>query len=300
MISPSRRAESGFLTGISSSVRVCSRHNRNRPQFFVGETVPYVTSTYNNGYSGGYGGSSYSQLSVGVELDVTPFINPDGEVSMDVQAGDRRFQRHHHHRRRRRRAEHHQAHARNTLQVTVRDRDAVMLGSFIKSDSLHQQNPRSPWLVDIPLIGNLFSSRSDSKDREELIVLMRPTVMAHPEIAAKDTVRESQMLPGVSGAAAENAQYEHDLIETERKHAKSVRPRAAPIPTASSISLIPDGCRQHQQRSVALRHRCFDGTRAIVRATCPTPRPPPRSWIRLGASTAKSPRGFQGTFHVRQ
>ena len=53
-------------------------------QFFVGETVPYVTSTY-NGYSGGYGGSSYSQLSVGVELDVTPFINPEGLVVMDIQ-----------------------------------------------------------------------------------------------------------------------------------------------------------------------------------------------------------------------
>ena len=28
--------------------------------------------------------SSYSQLSVGVELDVTPFINPDGLVVMDI------------------------------------------------------------------------------------------------------------------------------------------------------------------------------------------------------------------------
>ena len=54
-------------------------------QFFVGDTVPYVTGTY---YGGGYGGgnsSSYSQLSVGVELDVTPFINPDGLVVMDIK-----------------------------------------------------------------------------------------------------------------------------------------------------------------------------------------------------------------------
>ena len=51
-------------------------------QFFVGNTVPYVTGTY-NGYSG-YGGNSYSQLSVGVELDVTPFINPEGLVVMDI------------------------------------------------------------------------------------------------------------------------------------------------------------------------------------------------------------------------
>ena len=52
-------------------------------QFFVGETVPYVTSTYNYGGING-NQSSYSQLSVGVELDVTPFINPDGLVVMDI------------------------------------------------------------------------------------------------------------------------------------------------------------------------------------------------------------------------
>jgi general secretion pathway protein D len=182
--------------------------------FFVGETKPYVTSTYNNGYNGGYGGSSYSQLSVGVELDVTPFINPDGEVAMQIQqeiddfngtttiagVGD----------------------VPNTIKrtlntsITVRDRDAVMLGSFIKSDKSTSKSG-VPFLVDIPLLGNLFSSRNDAKDRQELIVLMRPTVMRTPALAAKNTIEQSKLLPGVSGAAAEDAQYQHDLIEAERK-----------------------------------------------------------------------------------
>ncbi|HTB82008.1 MAG TPA: secretin N-terminal domain-containing protein, partial [Candidatus Sulfotelmatobacter sp.] len=183
-------------------------------QFFVGETVPYVTSTYNNGYSGGYGGSSYSQLSVGVELDVTPFINPDGEVSMDIQQEIDDLDGY--------TAITGVGNVPNTIKrtlntsITVRDRDAVMFGSFIKTDNSTSKSG-VPFLVDIPLIGNLFSSRSDSKDREELIVLMRPTVLRTPEIAAKDTVKESQLLPGVSGAAAEDAQYQHDLIEAERK-----------------------------------------------------------------------------------
>jgi general secretion pathway protein D len=183
-------------------------------QFFVGETKPYVTSTYNNGYNGGYGGSSYSQLSVGVELDVTPFINPDGEVSMDISqeiddfngttaiagVGD----------------------VPNTIKrtlntsVTVRDGDAVMLGSFIKTDKSSSKSG-VPFLVDIPLLGNLFSSRTDNKDRSELVVLMRPTVLKTPELAAKNTVKETQLLPGVSSAAAEDAEYQHKLIEAERQ-----------------------------------------------------------------------------------
>ncbi len=182
-------------------------------QFFVGETKPYVTSTYNYGGVNG-NQSSYSQLSVGVELDVTPFINPDGLVVMDIQqeiddfngtttisgVGD----------------------VPNTIkrtinaEIAVRDRDTVMLGGFIKSDKSHSQSG-VPFLQDIPLLGNLFKQRTDNKGRQELIVLMRPTVLATPEIAARNTIKESQRLPGISGAAVEDADYEHSLVEAERK-----------------------------------------------------------------------------------
>ena len=181
-------------------------------QFFVGDTVPYVTG---NTYGGAYGNSSsYSQLSVGVELDVTPFINPDGLVVMDISqeiddlngfttitgVGD----------------------VPNTIkrtlnaEIAVRDRDTVMLGGFIKSN---KSSSRSgvPLLMDIPILGNLFTSRSDSKAREELIVLMRPTVLQTPELAAKNTIREEQRLPGASQAAAEDASGERKLIEAQRK-----------------------------------------------------------------------------------
>jgi general secretion pathway protein D len=181
-------------------------------QFFVGDTVPYVTSsTYGSAYGNGV---SYSQLSVGVELDVTPFINPEGLVSMDIQqeiddlngytaitgVGD----------------------VPNTIKrtlnasITVRDRDTVMLGGFIKSDKSHSQSG-IPFLSDIPILGNLFKSRSDSKDRQELIVLMRPTVLPTPELAAKHTIVEEQRLPGVSQAAAEDASDERRLVNAQRK-----------------------------------------------------------------------------------
>ncbi|HLP77440.1 MAG TPA: secretin N-terminal domain-containing protein, partial [Candidatus Paceibacterota bacterium] len=50
---------------------------------FVGNTVPYVTGTY---YGGGYNGasSSYQQLQVGIGLQVTPYINPEGLVVMQI------------------------------------------------------------------------------------------------------------------------------------------------------------------------------------------------------------------------
>jgi len=181
-------------------------------QFFVGNTVPYVTG---NSYGSAYGnGVSYSQLSVGVELDVTPFINPEGLVVMDINQeiddlnGYTAIQN--------------VGNVPNTIkrtlssEIAVKDKDTVMLGGFIKSD---KSTSRSgvPWLMDIPLLGNLFSSRSDTKGREELIVLMRPTVLQTPELAAKNTIKEEQRLPGVSAAAGESAAEERKLIDAQRK-----------------------------------------------------------------------------------
>jgi general secretion pathway protein D len=181
-------------------------------QFFVGDTVPYVTgSTYGSSYGNS---SSYSQLSVGVELDVTPFINPEGLVSMDIQQeiddlnGYTYIEN--------------VGNVPNTIKrtlnasITVRDRDTVMLGGFIKSDKSHSQSG-VPYLSNIPILGLLFKQSSDTKDRQELIVLMRPTVLPTPELAAKHTINEEQRLPGVSQAAGENAAEERKLINAQRK-----------------------------------------------------------------------------------
>jgi len=209
-------------------------------QFFVGDTVPYVTASY-GGYSG-YSGNSYSQLSVGVELDVTPFINPEGMVSMDIMQEIDDLNGY--------TAITGVGNVPNTIKrtlnasITVRDRDTVMLGGFIKSDKSVSKSG-VPFLMDIPLIGNLFTSRSDSKDRQELIVLMRPTVLKTPELAAKHTVIEEQRLPASSEAAAEDGAYERSLIEAQRKHEQKLFKRSgnyegffAPLPSEAGTNAL--------------------------------------------------------------
>ncbi len=166
--------------------------------FFVGSTVPYVNSTYNGGYSGI--GSSYSQLSVGVSLNVTPFINPDGLVVMQIQeeiddisgyttidgnpVPDT---------------------ATKTLSsnVAVRDRDSIILGGAIYSEKDFNKSG-VPLLQDIPLLGALFSSRSSNKTRNELLVLMRPTVLKTPELASLQAKTEESRLPGIAHADSED------------------------------------------------------------------------------------------------
>jgi general secretion pathway protein D len=180
--------------------------------FFVGQTVPYVTgSTYGSAYGNS---SSYSQLSVGVELDVTPFINPDGLVVMDINqeiddiSGSTAIEG--------------VGNIPNTdkrtlsSEIAVRDRDTIILGGFVRS-SKSKSKSGVPLLQDIPILGNLFTSRSDTKDRQETIVMIRPTVLKTPEIAAAQAVKEERRLPGISAAAAADAQSERKQVEAERR-----------------------------------------------------------------------------------
>ena len=180
--------------------------------FFVGQTVPYVTgSTYGRAYGNS---SSYSQLSVGVSLDITPFINPDGLVVMDInqQIDDLNGTTH----------IDNVGDVPNTTkrtlssEIAVRDRDTVILGGFVRSDKSKSKSG-VPLLMDIPILGNLFTSRTDRKDRSETIVMIRPTVLKTPEIAAAQAVKEEQRLPGISTAAAEDAAYERKLVENQQK-----------------------------------------------------------------------------------
>ena len=178
--------------------------------FFVGQSVPYVTSVYYNSGIGGGPSSSYSQLQVGISLDVTPFINPDGLVVMDINqqindisgfqtitgvgnvptTDNRTF----------------------TSEVAVKDRDTIILGGFTDTEAT-KSSTGVPILEDIPLLGNLFKAPSSTKTRDELLVLMRPTVLKTPELAALQEVNEEERSPSINAAERE----EQAVLNQERR-----------------------------------------------------------------------------------
>jgi general secretion pathway protein D len=172
---------------------------------FVGQSRPYPSGSYYGG--GAFGGySTIQQLQIGVSLNVTPLINPDGLVVMDIQTQIDSFQG-------------------NviiqgvgevpitssknaTAKVAVRDHDTIMLGGLIESDK-NSNNSGVPFLKDIPLLGYLFRSTEHDESRSELIVLIRPTVLPTPEVAALAAQAERQRMPGVM-------KMQHDVDSEEK------------------------------------------------------------------------------------
>ena len=188
--------------------RIQTSHNE-PAHLFIGESRPYPTSSYYGG--GAYGGySSIQQLNIGVTLDVTPLINPDGLVVMDIQQQIDSFE------------------GNVTIQnvgdvpvtatkqasakVSVRDHDTIILGGMIETD---KNNSASgvPLLMDIPLLGYLFRSTHADEKRNELIVLIRPTVLPTPEIAALTATAEKNKMPGVRSTERELRGEQTDRIK---------------------------------------------------------------------------------------
>ena len=172
--------------------RVQTSHNE-PASLFVGKTVPYPTSSYYGG--GAYGGSStIQQLPVGVSLEVTPLINPDGLVVMEIHTkidsvidtvtianvgqvpvtGSKE----------------------TSAKVSVRDHDTIILGGLIYTEK-NKSASGVPLLMDLPLVGVLFRSSHADESRSELVVLIRPTVLPTPEIAALTATAEKNKLPEI-------------------------------------------------------------------------------------------------------
>jgi len=183
---------------------------------FVGQSRPYPTGSYYGG--GAYGGySSIQQMQIGVSIDVTPLINQDGLVVMDIHTkidsvsgtvtianvGDVPVT----------------SSKEAQAKVAVRDHDTIMLGGLIDT-SKSQNNSGIPYLKDIPLLGVLFRSNSKSDSRDELIILIRPTVLPTPEVAALAARSERNRMPGIRSATQEFMQEEKKTVQETEKSFK--------------------------------------------------------------------------------
>ena len=178
--------------------------------FEVGSTVPYITGTYYSDYGGTGGRSSYQQLPVVTSLNVTPFITPDGLVVMEldqhiedlgaaVEIDGNKVPT---------------TTTRSAAStVSVKDGEMILLGGFI-SETKSKSRSGVPLLKDIPVLGALFRSNSDTSKRTELIILMRPTVLDTAEKAAQ-TARD---IPGYKSKAIS------DEVEEESKKSRSTAP----------------------------------------------------------------------------
>lgn len=179
---------------------------------FIGESRPFPIGSSFGGFTGF---NTISQLQIGIGLDVLPIINPDGLVVMEINqtvnsvGGEVQIAN--------------VGPVPSTIDrqasatVAVRDGDTVVVGGFINNQK-NRSKSGVPILKDIPLLGALFRSTSSSSQRTELVILIRPTVLPTPEVAAVTKLNEEERLPAVIRHAQEEM-----TIEERRRDEKLQR-----------------------------------------------------------------------------
>jgi general secretion pathway protein D len=142
----------------------------------VGSRIPISSVTVDPGT--GTGGVTYSQvqyLDTGIILKVRPRITRDGMVFLDIvqevsspgTAADRNGNV--------------RIDTRKVkTETAVQSGDTVMLAGLI-SDGVTKGSSGFPGLSRIPVVGGLFGRQTSRTDRNEVIVLLTPTVVRNPQ-----------------------------------------------------------------------------------------------------------------------
>ena len=157
----------------------------------IGQLVPLVTGVTVNGLTGGPT-SSITYQPVGVGLQVTPFITPDGLVEMilspqisdlssqTVQVSSNVF------------APVIDQRAASTVVVTP-DGQTVIIGGLMENDKTTIDS-KIPILGDIPLLGMLFKHHQKAVTKKELLIFVTPHVVITPTQIAQASHAESSKL----------------------------------------------------------------------------------------------------------
>ncbi|MBC8137850.1 MAG: hypothetical protein H8F28_18380 [Fibrella sp.] len=150
--------------------------NNSTAEINISQSLPYVVNQRFD--TNGNAIFNYDFLDVGIILTVTPRITSNGYVTMDVTQTANDFVRY----------TDFNAPVVNQRQaqttVSVRDGETIVLGGIIKN-SISTTVNKVPLLGDIPLLGNLFRSKSDVKNKTELLVFLTPRIVRDATEARK-------------------------------------------------------------------------------------------------------------------
>lgn len=164
---------------ILSNVPLLAQNNQEATVSVV-DNIPLLSSTI----EGGSGITrdviqNIERVDVGIKLTVTPHVNPDGDVLMELNpsieaiveesSGNVAFTPT-------------IAKREVTTTLTVRDGQTIVISGLIREDIV-QENSRVPILGDIPGLGVLFRKSSDRRQRTNLLVLVTPHVVENETVA---------------------------------------------------------------------------------------------------------------------
>jgi general secretion pathway protein D len=206
--------------------------NNQKAKFLVGQEVPVSTgeqlsANFENAFR------TVQRQEVGIKLEVTPQVNAQGDVKLflkqevssvagpvssrsnDLVLNKREFE----------------------TTLTVGDGQLLAIGGLLNDDE-RRTIERIPLLSDIPLVGELFKSRSRSRSKTNLMVFIRPTILRSREDGDRLTARRYDYVRDMQ--KVRNPDMEPSIDELLRDY-MGAAPPSEPKAQASDIMIGADG-----------------------------------------------------------
>jgi len=151
----------------------------------VVDNIPVLTSAVEGSGADRDFIQNIERLDVGIKLILTPHVNPDREIRLDLnpsieavveQSGST--------------LEFTPTIAKREVKttVTIPDRSTVIISGLIREDTA-KITSKVPFLGDIPFLGALFRSTKDTKKRTNLLIFVTPRIVTDMKIAEKERKR---------------------------------------------------------------------------------------------------------------
>ena len=218
--------------------------NNQKAKFLVGQEVPVssgeqLSANFENAFR------TVQRQEVGIKLEVTPQVNAQGDVklflkqevssvagpvssrSSDLILNKREFE----------------------TTLTVGDGQLLAIGGLLNDDE-RRTIERIPLLSDIPIIGELFKSRSRSRSKTNLMVFIRPTILRSREDGDRLTARRYDYVRDMQ--LTRNPDAEPSIDELLRDYMGAVPPVAPDVRT-NDIMIGADGNLTRPQTGGALQ-----------------------------------------------
>jgi len=177
------KSDSGTRTIAKPQLRVTEGEKAN---LHIGDSVPIPTTTFNT--TGSVGGSvvpitSFTYQEVGIVIEIEPRVHHNKEVTLKLnvevsQLGER--------------VDAGQGVSQpsiNTRQINtvirLKDGESNLLAGLIRDDGTSSKSG-FPGLMDIPGIGKIFSSTSDTRRETDLVLTLTPHIIRIPDIRQED------------------------------------------------------------------------------------------------------------------
>jgi general secretion pathway protein D len=143
----------------------------------AGQNIPYQTQSHAEGSTDTY--DSYEYKDVGITLKITPQISEDRLVRLKISQEINKLANPND-------SSERPTTLKRTIETTVivKDGNTVVIGGLI-DDSLSTTNYKVPCIGDIPLLGWLFKSSSNTSEKTNLFVFLTPHVLKTPAEASE-------------------------------------------------------------------------------------------------------------------